>query len=545
MIDDNTMFDFFRERFRNSKKYLSTFLKYSFSITITIVSLMTTGDIRFMLFSLCELAIIFLFSNVIMRFYPTFGRIFNCFCILLYNIQILVLFFGNSYLSMIMLSNISSWEALKGRIVVYCIGILLLLSFSFLPINDIKLVKRSHKVTSFLIFLILLAVESAFLMNIGTKYSPSASIYTLIQDEYKYLKILNKVKEEVNEKKKLFYNDKVEQFYSRPTDLPEKPNIVMIFTEGLSQHIIDDDRKITPNIKELQEKSLNFTEYYNHTFATYRGIIGQLYSGYQLQNSDQNHLISIQSILKQESYQTYFINTEPRNIEFTTYLNNLGFDSVINPEPSKYEDNVFDKDAYEELYELMSKQDPSHPFFISMYTFGTHIGMDSYEGKFENGNDRLLNRFHDLDNQIGKFIQKFEDSPFASNTIFVFTTDHATYVDDEYVRAFSNQNRGMGNLDKVPLFFYYKGIRPQAINVGGRNSLNIVPTILDYIDISSENYFLGHSLFSEYREENLFDTTFISELTYATTKNSQIKLFSEDEISEIEEQIVNYYLAVQ
>ena len=56
----------------------------------------------------------------------------------------------------------------------------------------------------------------------------------------------------------------------------------------MSQHIIDDERNITPNIKELQSKSLSFSNYYNHTFATYRGIIGQLYSGYQLDNSDQN-----------------------------------------------------------------------------------------------------------------------------------------------------------------------------------------------------------------------------------------------------------------
>ena len=70
----------------------------------------------------------------------------------------------------------------------------------------------------------------------------------------------------------------------KPNNLPESPNVILIFVEGMSQHIIDDERNIAPNIREVQSKSLNFKNYYNHTFATYAGIIGQLYSGYQLQN---------------------------------------------------------------------------------------------------------------------------------------------------------------------------------------------------------------------------------------------------------------------
>lgn len=39
-----------------------------------------------------------------------------------------------------------------------------------------------------------------------------------------------------------------------------------------------------------EDRSFNFINYYNHTAATYRGLIGQLYSGHQYNNNDENTL---------------------------------------------------------------------------------------------------------------------------------------------------------------------------------------------------------------------------------------------------------------
>lgn len=45
---------------------------------------------------------------------------------------------------------------------------------------------------------------------------------------------------------------------------------------------------------------------------------------------------------------------------------------------------------------------------------------------------------------------------------------------------------------------YYPGVEPRNINVGGKNSLSLTPTVLDLLDDEEHlNYFLGDSLFSD------------------------------------------------
>ena len=539
------------KRFVNIRKILGirklTIIKYSFSFTITSLSLLTTGNFYYLLFSLLELIIIFSLTNMILKRSTIAGNIFDFIFLLIYNVELLVLMFGNSFVTLIMINNLSSWEALKGRMAVYLLGFGLLFLFSFLPViyiepNNIKFNRaKNPNIRYFNLKLVIgaLLMEMILLFSVGYNYSPAYSTYDLSENYYKYNKLIqsNSSKSIKSEK---FHKDEVKGYVEKPNNLPESPNVILIFVEGMSQHIIDDERNIAPNIREVQSKSLNFKNYYNHTFATYAGIIGQLYSGYQLQNHDKNYLISLPQVLSAYGYHTSFINTEPKNKEFTTYLNNLGFDKVIPGPVTKSLGVTSDKDAYKKLLSEINKENQS-PFFISMYTFGTHLGMDGYDRKFGDGSDRLLSRFHDMDYQFGKFIEEFNNSSLAENTILVLTTDHATFVDDEYRKSFPKNDRVQGNLDKVPFFIYYKGIEAQTVDVEGRNSLGLTPTVLDYLDISTGNYFLGESLFSKNDKNDPYSHLFVSELTYRLTHDSSISFVPDKDKDNIEEKVSEYY----
>lgn len=476
-----------------------TIIKYTFSIVITLCSFFTTNNLLFLFFSILELVIIFSLSNALVKKSNLWGNILNFILILLYNIELLVLNFADSFVTLIMINNLSSWEALKGRIVIYLTGITLLIIFSSLPIVYIDFnysnFSRAKKVVIRFQNLKLLSlvtfIEIILLLCLGTGFSPAMSIYDLSNNISKYNQLLQ-INSSKNIKSEQFHRSEIPNHRDKPKNLPERPNVILIFTEGMSQHIIDDDRNVVPNLRNIQSVSLRFDNYYNHTFATYAGIIGQLYSGYQLKNSDKNYLISLPQILEGFGYQTAFINTEPKNREFTTYLGNLGFEKVISAPINKSLGVSSDKNAYRKLFDEMNSQGEK-PFLLTMYTFGTHIGMDGFEKKFGDGKDRLLNRFHDMDFQFGKFIDEFNKSKFSENTIVIFTTDHATFVDDEYRSSFPKNTRVQGNLDRIPLFIYYKGINPEVINVDGKNSVNLTPTILDYLDYSAGNYFLGQS----------------------------------------------------
>ena len=66
----------------------------------------------------------------------------------------------------------------------------------------------------------------------GFKYSPGKSVYDLAVAEYDYIQLIQKAERESTEKKKLFYKEEVGDFIKKPKNIPEKPNVILIFYRG-------------------------------------------------------------------------------------------------------------------------------------------------------------------------------------------------------------------------------------------------------------------------------------------------------------------------
>ncbi|RGD66415.1 MULTISPECIES: sulfatase-like hydrolase/transferase [Hungatella] len=207
-------------------------------------------------------------------------------------------------------------------------------------------------------------------------------------------------------------------------------------------------------------------------------------------------------------------------------------------------DSLSDKEAYELLFDTIAqKADSENPFLVAIYTLGTHASFDSKDQIYGNGSDRLLNKFYDLDYQFGEFINKFNASSLSNDTIIIFTTDHATYADNDYVNSFPENIRYNTMLDQIPFLIYYKGITPETIDADGRNSLDFAPTVLDYLDISAPNYFLGESLFVQKQNNNTYDTVFEVEGKYLDTDGKNISELSDVKRDIIEKQVKKYFIA--
>lgn len=337
-------------------------IKYLFSLIISLLAISSTKNLGYTIISLIELSLIFFLSNFFIKRFQVITQISNSVLLLLYNTQILVLIFGTSYVTLTMVDNISSWEALGGRAFIYGFAILLLLFFSFLPINKIELLDTSKfkraslqddpiwKFQDLIFVILILVFELIVLQFLPVKMSPTVSTYNLVQDKIEFEKVKRETLTKSEKLKQKFLKDGVQDYVKKPSNLPDKSNIILIFTEGFSHHIIDDSRNITPTIKEYESKSISFRNYYNHTFATYRGIESQLFSGYQIENNSRNYLISLPKFLSGQGYKTEFINTEPKNKEFTDYLSDLGFDNIYSSKLENGRKISFDKEAYEELF---------------------------------------------------------------------------------------------------------------------------------------------------------------------------------------------------
>lgn len=517
-------------------------IKFVFFLFIIVKACLLVNNPKLIFWLLIEFSCICLMSSFIYGRNRGVGYIINFVLLLIFGIQVIVLRFGGTYVLPIMITNLDSIQDIKGKSSIYIFyAVLLVLMLFVAPISFEKLKKNIKRGLS--IFLACCLIVECFFVYTSDN-SPLKSTVELVVDLYKgnksYQEIQNSKKIDDEEFNELFYRDGIDDCIKSPFE--SKPNIVLIFTEGLSQSVIDDDRDIMPNVKEYESKSINFTNYYNHTAATYRGLIGQLYSGYQYNNYDENPLVSIQQILKDKGYETSFINVEPNNSDFSDYLGRLGFDEVITSESNS---EMLDNEAYSYLTDVINeKVEHEEPQFIVIYTFGTHASFDSDEYKFNDGSNRELNKFYNADYCFGEFMNVIESDDKFDNTLICYTADHSTYEDEDFIGAFEPEyTRADWFCDRIPFFMYYKGIESRTIDVNGRNSLSLAPTILDYIDIGDENYFLGKSLFSEYDEEYLLDKIYsISDTNYfKSTFNGNIEDLSEEDEQRVTELVYKYF----
>lgn len=228
-------------------------------------------------------------------------------------------------------------------------------------------------------------------------------------------------------------------------------------------------------------------------------------------------------------YQTTLINTEPNNQDFTNYLKTFDFDRIVTS--NNTDTWLRDDEAYELLgNEVKECYENSKPDFIVIYTFGTHATFDESNVKYGDGKNGLLNRFANADYYFGEFMRNFENNEKYSDLVVVFTTDHCTYEDEDFIRTFEpSYAREDYFCDQIPLLIWNNKIEAQEINAEGRNSLCFAPTLLDFLDIDGDNYFLGNSLFSNNDVNNLIDKV------YAIPDEERYRITSESGISELDE----------
>lgn len=77
---------------------------------------------------------------------------------------------------------------------------------------------------------------------------------------------------------------------------------------------------------------------------------------------------------------------------------------------------------------MLTKYKSDKPFFIGMYTAGTHHGVDSPDLTYGDGSNSYYNKFHNLDHWLGDFIAWFQRSPYYDNTLLVITSDHGVVI---------------------------------------------------------------------------------------------------------------------
>ncbi|MEA1879453.1 MAG: LTA synthase family protein [Campylobacterota bacterium] len=319
----------------------------------------------------------------------------------------------------------------------------------------------------------------------------------------------------------------------------EKPNVIVIFTEGLSARTSSVYSEkyglLTPNLKRFSQdvSTLRVDNFYNHTAATYRGLYGQLCSLFPYMgggnfwfdndtlNLHKNSHKCLPHILKNNGYETVYLNMHYKDESANDdMVSHFGFDTIHSGEylSNKYLGGVnkiknaymSDHQSYESLTKYLQEKegDDQKPFLLTTYTIETHafldIGLDGVP--YKDGKNNVLNTIYNMDHAFGKFWDYFKASKFAKNTIILFTSDHAHYNGKEYINVMKEykeeQYYGIF-VDRVPLLVYAPHVAlPQTFNAKHATSIDIAPTLLHLMNAKQEkNAFIGHSIFENNRAD--------------------------------------------
>lgn len=308
---------------------------------------------------------------------------------------------------------------------------------------------------------------------------------------------------------------------SRP--FPKPPNLIVIYAEGLSARTIQpySDRfpGISPNIADFASESILIDYYFNHTFATYRGLSGQQCSLYPANRTEPaTGYRCLPHILNDSGYQsTLLFSQRKADTELDEMAARIGFQSSLAYDElnTPFEDDLAHRFTVThmsdlELFlglnrELKRRESSSNqPFYLSLYSFETHTGNHLLDPEFkyrptDNSEPHyILDTIHAFDAAFGQFWQAFKQSPLRDNTIVILTSDHAHFPDNDYRALWRKQDRySPVFMDRIPLLIYSPfHTQTGKFTIRRSSSLDFAPSVLHLLGINRYvSTFLGHSLF--------------------------------------------------
>ena len=216
-----------------------------------------------------------------------------------------------------------------------------------------------------------------------------------------------------------------------------RPDILFIIMEscGAAFTWLAGNDEVTPNLTRLARQSISFNQCYCNSWRTDRALVSILSGWPAFPNlsvmkmpAKTTALPGLAASLKSEGYYSTFLYGGDANFTSTRgYLVDTGFDSIVSQDDfsvaqrvdSKW--GVCDSIAFDRLSLLLSHPKAKRNFTV-MLTLSSHepwtVPMTPHFS------DPVLNAFYYLDLHLGRFIERFKQTPQWENTLVIILPDH-------------------------------------------------------------------------------------------------------------------------
>ncbi len=237
--------------------------------------------------------------------------------------------------------------------------------------------------------------------------------------------------------------------------ITQRPNILLIQLESFAGKFVKelggiDD--VAPQLSQLIPQGVFFTQYYNNSFRTDRGVVS-LQSGItahptvSLMRRSELHsgLASLPLALKQKGYQTAYLYGGPMtNMGKRQYLSNLQIDTLYDhtaftPEELNSSWGAHDGTAAHRLLQLIEeRKDDKQPWMLTFQTLSSH---EPWIVPYSRLSNAKLNSFAYADDVIGQLLTTLKNNTeLWDNLLVIIIPDHGflyeqTYEDPEFFHA--------------------------------------------------------------------------------------------------------------
>jgi phosphoglycerol transferase MdoB-like AlkP superfamily enzyme len=389
---------------------------------------------------------------------------------------------------------------------------------NFKQINPIEKLKKNDLIKQYA-FLILAIALGLLISRGGFRKKPLKIVDAVVYGElgnsalilntpFCILKTLAKKEdiEKVNyfDEKELLsiYNPIVNLNPSKPTT---KKNVVVIILESFGDENVG--RGCTPFLDSLITKSYYFKNGFANGKASIDAVPSILSSIPSLMNNSfisssfaLNKIHGLPIILEKEGYKTSFFHGAFNGSQnFDQYAKVAGFDEYYG------KDEYVGKEAFdgkwgiydEEFMQFFCNKLTSfkQPFFSSIFTVSSHNPYkipEKYKGKFPKGTTIIQECIGYTDFSLRQFFKTAKKQSWYNNTLFVISSDHTSSEGD--------QKKDKTNIGKfsIPILFLDPS-DPKFVGVNENNfqQIDIMPSILDYLNIKTDMVSFGKSFKSK------------------------------------------------
>lgn len=212
-----------------------------------------------------------------------------------------------------------------------------------------------------------------------------------------------------------------------------------------------------------------------------------------------NKIESLASILKNKGYETAFYHGATNgSMRFDGFAAQAGYDHYFG-RLEYNNDKHFDKtwgilDEYFNPWTAKELTKLKQPFFGTLFTLSSHHPYyipPHMRSRVKKGSQQIAASINYGDISLRKFFEEAKKQPWYNNTLFVLLADHTPATNN----AMYNQRRFMY---QIPIAFYH----PKMLVKAKREpiifqQLDIMPTILDLLNIKTTFYSYGQSYFNK------------------------------------------------